>query len=147
MQNLTEKQIKDLIKVATQTRQNAFSHRSMHKIGASVLTTDGSIFWWCNIESVISWLWTCAERCAIDHAVAHGHYDIVAICTIDKNYTPTCGVCLQYAMLFSQVSDQKIILINGDIKGNYEIKTLTESLPKWYKTQNNLERIKSYSKK
>jgi hypothetical protein len=29
---LTEKEIKELIKVAKKTRKNAFSHRSMHKI-------------------------------------------------------------------------------------------------------------------
>jgi cytidine deaminase len=136
-----------MIDVAIETRKNAFSHRSMHKIWASVLTLDGQIFWWCNIESVISWLGTCAERCAIDHAVAHGHYDIIAICTIDSDFTPTCWACLQYAMLFSQLTNQQIILINWDVDWNYEIKTLVECLPEWYKTQSNLERIKWYSKK
>jgi hypothetical protein len=29
---LTEKEIKDMIKIAKETRKNAFSYRSMHKI-------------------------------------------------------------------------------------------------------------------
>ena len=81
------------------------------------------------MESVISGLGTCAERCAVDNAVAHGEYDIVAVCTIDKGFTPTCGACLQYILLFSQVSGKEVWLINGDVRGNYEIKTLTELLP------------------
>lgn len=145
--DITQKQIDDLIKVATKTRKFAFSHRSMHKIWASVLTADGKIFGWCNIEAVISWLWTCAERAAIDHAVVNGDYNIVAICTIDKSMTPTCGACLQYALLFTQVSQTEIILINGDTKGNYEIDTLSDLLPKWYITHHNLKEIRSYSKK
>lgn len=143
---LTENQIKEMLAVAKKTRNFAFSHRSMHKIGASVLTSDGNIYGWCNIESIISWLWTCAERCAVDNAVAHGHYDIVAVCTIDSWFTPTCGACLQYIMLFSQVSGNDVILINWDTKGNYEISLLNDLLPQWYRTQNNLEVIKSYSK-
>ncbi len=143
---LTTYQIKEMIAVAKKTRNFAFSHRSMHKIGASVLTSDGNIYGWCNIESVISWLWTCAERCAVDNAVAHGHYDIVAVCTIDWWFTPTCGACLQYIMLFSQVSGKDIVLINSNTKGNYEIALLSELLPQWYRTQSNLETITSYSK-
>ncbi len=143
---LTKQQIQDLIDVAIKSRNYAFSHRSMHKIGASVLAADGRLFWWCNIESVISWLWTCAERCAVDHMVAHWCYDIVAVCTVDSGFTPTCGACLQYILLFTQVSGKEIWLINADIKWNYEIKSLSELLPDWYKTQTNLKAITSYSK-
>lgn len=146
MVKLTDKQIQDLIEVATETRKNAFSHRSMHKIWASVLTASWKIFWGCNVESVISGLGTCAEQCAINHAVAHGHYDILAICTIDSSYTPTCWACLQYVLLFSQVSGKEIMLINGDTQWHYEIKPLTKCLPEWYRTQNNIKIIKSYSK-
>ncbi len=143
---LTKKQIEDMISVAKKTREFAFSHRSMHKIWASVLTTDGKIYGWCNIESVISGLWTCAERCAVDNAVSSWSYDILAVCTIDSGFTPTCGACLQYIMLFSQVSGQEIWLINGDTNWNYEIKTLSQLLPEWYRTQSNLQAIRSYSK-
>lgn len=142
---LTKKQIKEMIATATKTREFAFSHRSMHKIWASVLTSDGQIFGWCNIESVISGLGTCAERCAVDNAVCHWNYNFIAVCTIDSWFTPTCGACLQYIMLFSQVSDQEVWFINGDINWNYEIKCLSQLLPEWYKTQSNLQAIKSYS--
>jgi cytidine deaminase len=143
---LTEKEIKDMIKIAKETRKNAFSYRSMHKIWASVLTIDGKIFGWCNVESAISWLGTCAERCAVDNAVSHGKYDFKAVCALDSHLTPVCWACLQYILLFSQVSDQEVWIINADIRWNYEIRSLTELLPEWYRTKSNLESIRSYSK-
>ena len=143
---LTEKEIHNMIKVAKETRKNAFSHRSMHKIWASILTIDDKIFGWCNVESAISWLGTCAERCAVDNAVSHWQYDFKAVCAVDSHLTPVCGACLQYILLFSQVSNQEVWIINADIKWNYEIRSLTELLPEWYRTKSNLESIRSYSK-
>lgn len=137
MQNpieITEKTINKMIKIAKDTRKNAFCCRSMHKIWASILTENWNIYWWCNIESMISGLWTCAERCAIDNMITHWECEIVAVCTIDSKFTPTCWACLQYIMLFSQIFDKDILLINWDIRGHYKIKKLSELLPEWYKT-------------
>jgi cytidine deaminase len=144
---LTEKEIKALVKVATKTRKNAFCHRSNHKIGASVLTCDGEIFGGCNVESVISGLGTCAERCAVDNAVAHGKYSFRAVCCVDTKLTPCCGACLQYLTLFSQVSGGEIYLVNAGIHGEYEITKLTQALPLGYKTESNLEYIRSFHRK
>lgn len=143
---LTKKELDKLIKQATETRQFAFTHRSLHNIGASVLTEEGEVFGGCNIESVISGLGTCAERCAIDNAVSHGYYHFKAICTLDKGFTPTCGACLQYILLFSQLSDKDIIIVNADTEGNYEIDSVNKLLPEGYKTQHNLEVIRAYGK-
>ncbi len=144
---LTDKEVQRLIEAAGKTRENAFCHRSGHKIGASVLTSDGKIFGGCNVESVISGLGTCAERCAIDNAVANGYYNFRAVCCVDSKLTPCCGACLQYITLFSQVSGDEIYLINADTKGNYEIDKLSQALPLGYKTQHNLEVIQSFAKK
>ncbi|MFC1733602.1 cytidine deaminase [candidate division KSB1 bacterium] len=143
---INKKEITALIEEAKKVRKYAFSHRSEHKIGASVLTYDGEIFGGCNIESVISGLGTCAERSAINHAVVHGKYRIKAICTVDKHFTPSCGACLQYALLFSQVTKKDIIVINADLKGKYELDKLSHLLPEGYKTENKLRLIQSYGK-
>ena len=143
---LTKKEIADMMKMAKKTRKFAFAHRSLHNIGASVLTTDGKIYGGCNVESVISGLGTCAERCAIDNAIAHGSYKIKAVCTLDQGFTPSCGACLQYTLLFSQVSGKDVIMLNADADGNYEIDMLSELIPEGYRTQNNLEVIRSYGK-
>ncbi len=144
---LTDKEVEKLIEVASKTRMNAFCHRSKHRIGASVLTSDGQIFGGCNVESVISGLGTCAERCAIDNAVAHGYYNFRAICCVDSKLTPCCGACLQYLTLFAQVANDEVYLVNADIHGNYEVDKLSQALPLGYKTESNLEEIQSYSYK
>lgn len=144
---LTQKEIKAMIKVALKTRKFAFAHRSNHQIGASVLTVEGKIFGGCNIESVISGLGTCAERNAMDHAIAHGYYNFRAVCTADSGVTPSCGACLQYTMLFSQLSHDEIFMVNVGTKGDYEVVPLSVLLPHGYKTANNLRRIQSYAKK
>ena len=141
---LTEKEIRQMIVVARKTRLHAFCHRSGHKIGASVLTDTGEIFGGCNIESVISGLGSCAERTAIDHAITHGQYNVRAICTVDDGMTPMCGACLQYALLFSQLSDDEIFVVNADSKGHYNVTPLSTLLPQGYKTSHNLKAIRGY---
>lgn len=143
---LTDAEVQQLIKVAGETRLNAFCHRSKHKIGASVLTFEGKIFGGCNVESVISGLGTCAERCAIDNAVANGYYSFRAVCCVDSKLTPCCGACLQYLTLFSQVSGDEIYLINASTDGSYEVDKLTQALPLGYRTESNLEEIQSFNK-
>lgn len=144
---ISQKSIQKMIKVAKQSRRNAFAIRSMHKIWSSVLMTDWTIIWWCNVESVISWLWICAERCALDNSVSNWEYDIVAVCTIDSKFTPTCGACLQYIMLFSQAIDRDIWLINWDFRGHYRINKLSEIFPNWYRTSTkNLPAIQKFVK-
>jgi len=142
---LSDEEIKQLIKVASKTRLNAFCHRSKHKIGASILTTDGKIFGGCNVEAVISGLGTCAERCAVDNAVANGYYSFRAVCCVDSKLTPCCGACLQYLTLFAQVSGDEIYLVNASTNGRYEVDKLTQALPLGYRTESNLEEIQSFN--
>ncbi len=144
---LTDSEVLELIQVAEKTRENAFCHRSKHKIGASVLTSDGKIIGGCNVESVISGLGTCAERCAIDNAVSQGYYDFRAVCCVDSKLTPCCGACLQYITLFSQVTENEVYLVNADLDGNYEVDKLSQAIPHAYKTESNLDSIHSFSKK
>ena len=144
---LTDAEVKELIKVASATRLNAFCHRSKHKIGASVLTADGKIFGGCNVEAVISGLGTCAERCAIDNAVANGYYNFRAVCCVDSQLTPCCGACLQYLVLFSQVSGEEIFLVNAGTDGTFEVDKLSQALPLGYKTQSNLDDIQAFNAK
>ncbi len=75
---------------------NAYSIVNKFPCGAAVLTEKGNIYQGCNVESVISGMGTCAERSAIDHAVAHGEYGFKAVAIISKLGEPIkpCGMCL-----------------------------------------------------
>ncbi|HML03808.1 MAG TPA: cytidine deaminase [Candidatus Bathyarchaeia archaeon] len=106
------------------------------KVGAAVLAEDGKTYEGCNVESWISGLGTCAERCAIDHAVLHGNRKIkkVAIVIEDKNVETTrpCGLCLQYIKDFSE-DDSKVIMAKAKggriLSESIETKTIEELMP------------------
>lgn len=144
---LSESETKTLIEEAEKYRENAFVIRSNHKIGASVLTSDGRYFGGCNIESIVSGLGVCAERSAIDHAVTHGSYLIRALAVVDKELVFPCGACLQYLLMFYQVSGEPITIVTADLQGSVKTHNLLDLLPQGYLTKQNLERISSYKNK
>ena len=107
------------------------------KVGAAVLAEDGQIYEGCNIESWISGLGTCAERCAINHAVLHGNRKIEGIVIVmgveGHNDPRPCGACLQYIYDFADDSKIKIVMAKVEnsriLFETVKIKTLEEMLP------------------
>jgi cytidine deaminase len=125
----------ELLQAALKVMNNAYVLWGF-KVGAAVLAEDGKMYEGCNVESWISGLGTCAERCAIDHAVLHGNRKIkkVAIVIEDKNVEATraCGVCLQYIKDFSE-DDAKVIMAKAKggriLSESIETKTIEELMP------------------
>lgn len=141
---LSSAEMSRLIASARESRDHAFVVRSGHKIGAAVLTADGEVFGGCNTEAYITGLGTCAERSAVDHAVAHGRYTFRAVATVDSELTYPCGACLQYLLQFYQINDEDISIIVADLTGNSETKSLMACLPYGYLTKSNLGKLKDY---
>jgi len=141
---LSKAETESLIASARESRDHAFVVRSGHKIGAAILTTSDEVFGGCNTEAYITGLGTCAERSAVDHAVAHGKYNFRAVVTVDSELTYPCGACLQYLLQFYQISGEDIYIIVADLSGNSEIKSLMECLPYGYLTKSNLEKLRDY---
>lgn len=91
----------------------------------------------CNVESWVSGLGICAERCAINHAVLHGNKRIreIAIVTDFKTETETkpCGACLQYIFDFAENPKIKIIMAKVDgekvLFETLKVKNLDDLLP------------------
>jgi cytidine deaminase len=107
------------------------------KVGAAVLADDGHVYEGCNVESWVSGLGTCAERCAINHAVLHGNRNISEIAIVmsaeGHDDTRPCGACLQYIYDFGESSRIKIVMAKAE-KGRIlfetvNVKTLEEMLP------------------
>ncbi len=107
------------------------------RVGAAVLAEDGQIYEGCNIESWVSGLGICAERCAINHAMLHGNRKIKEIAIVmgaDKQNEPRpCGACLQYIYDFAENPKIKIVMAkaeNGKILfETVKVKTAEELLP------------------
>ncbi|MEM3699305.1 MAG: cytidine deaminase [Candidatus Bathyarchaeia archaeon] len=103
---------KELLEAASKAMDRAYVLWGF-KVGAAVLVEDGKIYEGCNVESWISGLGTCAERCAIDHAILHGNRKIEEIAIVmdkeNKNEPISCGACLQYISDFAKNPKIKIV--------------------------------------
>ena len=119
---------KRLSKIAIDARENAYVPYSKFKVGAAVLTADGSIYTGCNIENASYGATNCAERTAIFKAISEGHKKIKAIAIVGDMSTNTypCGICRQVIAEFA-TKDVQIILVKNE--ENYIIKTMDELLP------------------
>lgn len=124
----------EIIQYAVEARKKAFAIITGTRVGAAVRTKKGNIYPGCNIESIISGLGVCAERCAVDNAVANGEYVFTAIAIATEKRTkpiPVCGACLQYLYQFQQIENRDIIIIMVDERGRMRNKPrkLTDMLP------------------
>ena len=119
---------RDLAKIAIDARENAYVPYSKFKVGAAVVTEDGSIYTGCNIENASYGATNCAERTAIFKAVSEGHKKIKAIAIVGDMSTNTypCGICRQVIVEFA-TKDIDIILVKNE--DDYVIKTMEEILP------------------
>lgn len=119
---------KKLSKIAINARENAYVPYSKFKVGAAVITEDGSIYTGCNIENASYGATNCAERTAIFKAVSEGHKKIKAIAVVGDMSTNTypCGICRQVIVEFA-TEDIQIILVKNEEE--YVVKTMEEILP------------------
>jgi cytidine deaminase len=119
---------KKLSKLAIDARENAYVPYSKFKVGAAVITEDGSIYTGCNIENASYGATNCAERTAIFKAVSEGHKKIKAIAVVGDMSTNTypCGICRQVIVEFA-TEDIQIILVKNEEE--YVVKTMEEILP------------------
>jgi len=145
---LTKKEVVLLIKKAREGLKNAYCPVSKFPVGAAVLTKKGNVYQGCNTESVISGLGTCAERSAIDHAVAHGEYVFKAIAVVSKNPQPIkpCGACLQYINEFSQIGNKDVVILMVGSKGKIVTSSVRKMLPAGFGPKDLGLKIDKYNK-
>lgn len=94
----------DLLKAATDVRENAYVPYSRFKVGAAVRGASGTIYAGCNVENVAYPEGTCAEAGAIAMMVAAGETELTEVLVIADSPTPTppCGGCRQKLVEFGK---------------------------------------------
>jgi cytidine deaminase len=122
-----KKEYRKLAEAAQKAKLNAYSPFSKFRVGAALLTEDGTIFSGCNIENSSYGLTICAERVAIFNAISSGasKFTAIAVVSDDLSFTPPCGACRQ--VLSDLAGDIDFILM--DSKGRFKILKLTSLLP------------------
>ena len=88
-----KKEYRELVKAAHIAKISAYCPFSKFRVGAALLTTDGTIFTGCNIENSSYGLTICAERVAIFKAISSGasKFKAIAVVSDDLGFTPPCG--------------------------------------------------------
>lgn len=125
---------RELIDIALEARQMAYTPYSHHKVGAALLTKNGKVYRGCNIESASYTPSNCAERTAFFKAVSEGEREFEAIAVVGGfedspvlRLCAPCGVCRQVMMEFCDPETFEIILC--DEKDELHTYKLEELLP------------------
>lgn len=122
----TEKDVKKLIELAFEARENSYSPYSNFKVGACLLASSGKTYKGANIENACGTS-NCAERSAFYTACSCGErqFDAIAVVGSTPNdYTFPCGICRQ---ILSEFGDIKVIV--AKTVDDYKVFYLSELLP------------------
>ena len=124
----------ELVSLALEARQKAYTPYSHFKVGAALLTKEGKVYQGCNIENAAYTPSNCAERTAFFKAVSEGDYNFAAIAIVggaedakELELCAPCGVCRQVMMEFCDYNEFEIIL--GKSPEEYKVMSLAELLP------------------
>ena len=118
-------ELRQLADRATEAAEQAYVPYSKFRVGAALLTVDGSVFLGCNVENAAYSATICAERTACASAVAAGHRTFRAIAVhVDVEHGSPCGVCRQFLAEFGT----DLIVVFRE-RGELVARPLSELLP------------------
>ncbi|MCM2278769.1 MAG: cytidine deaminase [Oligoflexia bacterium] len=121
--------LKDLWKAAATARAHSHSPYSGAKVGAAIRTSDGRIFAGCNVENSSYGGTVCAERGAIQTAVAaQGKIRIaeILVLTDASPAWPPCGLCRQ---VIAEFAGPGALIHACNPQGEYWSTSLAKLLP------------------
>lgn len=137
---LEQEKIRELIRTAMEQTTFSYVPYSGFRVGAALLTENGTVYTGCNIENAAYTPTNCAERTAFFKAVSEGVRTFRAICVVGgkdgvlTGYTAPCGVCRQVMMEFCNPDTFEIILAVNEEQ--YRIFRLKELLPEGFGPSN-----------
>ena len=108
---MTNQETQRLIDIALAARDTAYAPYSKFRVGAALLSVDGTIFTGCNVENASYGLCICAERTAICKAVSAGHQKFTAIAVAAAPLASPCGACRQFLVEFG--TEIQVISVNA----------------------------------
>ena len=120
----------ELLSIAMEARDKAYTPYSRFQVGAAILCKDGSFYIGANVENASYPLCMCAERNAIYGAMMDGKtiddFEALAVVADSKDPVSPCGACRQVlSELFP--ADKPIYL--GNLHGDVKQTTIAELLP------------------
>jgi cytidine deaminase len=113
--------LQELFAEARKAANFAYAPYSKFRVGAALLTCDGTVISGCNVENRSFGLTICAERSAVVKAVGLGHrsFRAIAVSTPDSEIpVGPCGACRQVLSEFMEPSAP--VLFGGSGKEKVE---------------------------
>jgi cytidine deaminase len=119
---------KQLINEAIAAREMAYVPYSTFKVGAALLTKEGTVYRGCNIENAGYSMTNCAERTAFFKAVSEGEKEFVSLAVVADTEGPIspCGACRQ---VISEFCDPEMEVILTNLKGDIQKTTVAALIP------------------
>jgi len=117
----------ELVDSAREALADAYVPYSEYRVGAALVTADGTVYTGCNIENANYSNSLHAEEVAIAAAVKDGHarFDRIAVSSGVRDGVTPCGMCRQTLAEFCD-DDLAVLCDEGDAVAEY---TLGELLP------------------
>jgi len=123
----TKREREELAAIARRAKGHAYAGYSKFRVGAALLTSDGTVIEGCNVENSSYGLAICAERNAVFQAVAAGKkkFRSIAIASDDRGFLSPCGACCQVLAEFAP--HLEVLLTNA--AGGIRVTSLDKLFP------------------
>lgn len=122
-----------LIREAVKASRRAVAPYSKFRVGAALLTRDGTVIHGANVESVSYGLTCCAERIALFKALTEGHKHFTAIAVVAPSAHPMpCGACRQ--LLAEHAPHARVFVADSRRPANVREFTIDQLLPEAFRS-------------
>ncbi len=122
-----------LLREAVRASRRAVAPYSKFRVGAALLTRDGTVIHGANVESVSYGLTCCAERIALFKALTDGHSDFTAVAIVAPHAkTAPCGACRQ--LLAEYAPDARVFVADSRRPTKFREFTVDQLLPEAFRS-------------
>ncbi|MBI5800006.1 MAG: cytidine deaminase [Verrucomicrobia bacterium] len=127
---------RSLLREAVHASRRALAPYSKFRVGAALLTRDGTVIRGANVESVSYGLTCCAERIALFKALTEGHKDFIAVAIVAPSAkTAPCGACRQ--LLAEYAPDARVFVADSRRPTKFREFTVDQLLPEAFRSLRN----------
>lgn len=127
---------RSLLREAVAASRRAVAPYSKFRVGAALLTGDGTVIRGANVESVSYGLTCCAERVALFKALTDGHKDFIAVAIVAPSAkTAPCGACRQ--LLAEYAPRARVFVADSRRPAKFREFTVDQLLPEAFRSLRN----------